>query len=259
MPERTSLAALVLAAMPAAAQLAPVPLAPVPQHQRDEAHQAYQRGEERMQAESFEEAVRHFRTAIGLDPMHWLAHYSIGQAQMALKRYPEAIQAYLSCRDVFTSLGSLDVAAQNTLEKVRDDEIRELKDSLLRVQQGKIKTGSTFSLEVQIQERLRVLEGARLRGKEHNVAVPAGVMLGLGSAYFRANHMAEAQAAFLEAVAIDPKLGPAHNNLAVMYMMAGRFEEAREEVRRAEKAGTRVADAFKEELERRARESLSTQ
>jgi hypothetical protein len=44
-----------------------------------------------------------------------------------------------------------------------------------------------------------------------------------------------------------------------MYMMAGRFEEAREEVRRAEKAGTRVADAFKKELERRARESLSTQ
>ena len=156
MPERTSLAVLLLAAMPAAAQLSPVSLSIIPEHQRDEAHQAYQRGEERMQVESFEEAVHHFRTAIRLDPMHWLAHYSMGQAQMALKRYPEAVQAYLSCRDVFTNLGSLDVAAQNTLEKVRDDEIRGLKDSLLRVQQGKIKTGSTFSLEVQIEDRLRV-------------------------------------------------------------------------------------------------------
>jgi Flp pilus assembly protein TadD len=80
-------------------------------------------------------------------------------------------------------------------------------------------------------------------------------MLGLGSAYFRSGQRAEAQAAFLEAVEIDPKLGPAHNNLAVMYMMGGDFAQAKEEVRRAEKAGTRVSDAFKQELERRARES----
>jgi hypothetical protein len=40
-----------------------------------------------------------------------------------------------------------------------------------------------------------------------------------------------------------------------MYMMSGDFAKAKEEVRRAEKAGTRVSDAFKQELERRARES----
>ena len=71
--------------------------------------------------------------------------------------------------------------------------------------------------------------------------------------------LAEALTAFQEAVAIDPKLGPAHNNLAVMYMMDGRFDEAKAEVKRAEKAGTRVADSFKQELERRARESAKPQ
>jgi Tfp pilus assembly protein PilF len=242
-------AVFVLAAVPAAGQ--PSSLA---QHQRDEAQQAYQRGDDLMQRESFEEAVLHFRTAIGLDPMHWLAHYSLGQAQMALKHYPEAVQAYLSCRDVFVAFASLDVTEQNTLEKVRADEIRELEDSLLRVQQGKIKTGSPLSLEVQIQERLRVLEGARMRGKEKIVTVPAALMLGLGSAYFRSGQMAEAQAAFEEAVEIDPKLGPAHNNLAVMYMMTGRFGDAKDAMRRAEKAGTAVSASFKQELERRVRE-----
>lgn len=249
MSELPLLAAFVIALAPPAAQTSGVE-----RQRRDEAQQAYQHGQEQMQRESFEEAARHFRTAIALDPTHWLAHYGLGQSQMALKRYPEAVQAYLSCRDVIVDFAMLDATQQNTLEKLREDEIRELQDSLRRVQQGKIKTASPQGLEVQLQERIRVLEGARLRGKEQVLNVPAGLMLGLGSAYFRSGQMAEAQAAFLEAVEIDPKLGPAHNNLAVMYMMGGRFEEAREEVRRAEKAGTRVPDAFKQELERRAGE-----
>ena len=78
-----------------------------------------------------------------------------------------------------------------------------------------------MGLAVQLQDRLRVLEGARMRGKENVVTVPAGLMLGLGSAHFRSGQRAEAQAAFQEAVKIDPKLGPAHNNLAVMYMLTG--------------------------------------
>jgi tetratricopeptide (TPR) repeat protein len=236
--------------------------APPPSVERarlDEAQQAYQRGQERMQSESFEEAARHFRTAIALDPMHWLAHYGLGQAPMALKHYPEAVKAYLSCRDVFVGFASLDAWQQNSLEKNREDEIREVRDTLLAVQQGKIKGSRpgaiNASLEVQLQERLRVLEGARMRGKERVVAVPGALMLGLGSAYFRSGQMAEAEAAFLEAVKIDPKLGPAHNNLAVMHMMSGRFEEAEQEVRRAEKAGTPVSDTFKRELARRAKEA----
>lgn len=256
MPKVALLAAFVLGVVPVAAQTSGVvETLGLERQQRDQAQQAYERGQELLQSESFEEAVVYFRRAITLDPMHWLAHYSLGHAHMALKRYTEAIQAYTSCRDVFVSFAHLDASEENTMEKLREDEIREVRDSLLRVQQGKIKTGSPLSLEVQLQDRLRVLEGARLRGKEHKVVVPAGLMLGLGSAHFRAGQMAEAQASFLEAVEIDPKLGPAHNNLAVMYMMNGRYDDAKEAVRRAEKAGTRVADAFKQELERRARDS----
>jgi tetratricopeptide (TPR) repeat protein len=252
MLQESLVAAFILAAVPAT-----VPTPSAPQAQLDEAQRAYERGQELMQRESFEEAARQFRAAITLDPKHWLAHYGLGQAHMALKRYPEAVKAYTSCRDVFLSFASMDASQENALERIREDEIREVKDTLLLVEQGKVKTSSgnlPLSLEVQLQERLRFLEGARLRGKEQVVKVPAGLMLGLGSAHFRSGDMAQAQAAFVEAVEIDPKLGPAHNNLAVMYMLSGRFEEARQEVRRAEKAGTPVAETFKKELERRARE-----
>jgi tetratricopeptide (TPR) repeat protein len=244
------LVALILAA-------APAPTPSVDRAQLEAAQQAYHRGQDLMQGESFEEAAGQFRTAIALDPMHWLAHYGLGQAQMALKNYAGAVQAYRSCRDVFSSFASLDATEHNVLERRREDEIREVKEQLLRVERNAVRNASgrpDLSVEVQLQERLRVLEGARMRGKERIVTVPAELMLGLGSAHFRSGQMAEAQAAFLEAVKIDPKLGPAHNNLAVMYMLNGQFDEAKQALARAEKAGTRVPDAFKRELDRRARE-----
>ena len=248
MLEAPVLVAFVLAAVPVAVQPSRAAKSTF-----DEAQHAYERGLQMMQGESFEEAIPHFRTATTLDPMHWLAYYAMGQAQMSLKRYPDAVQAYRSSREAFLKYASLDATQHDAMERSREDEIRELKDQILFVQQGKVKGGGNLSLEVQLQERLRVLEGARMRGKENVVTVPAGLMLGLGSAHFRAGQLPEAQAAFQEAVKIDPKLGPAHNNLAVMYMMNGQFEEAKQAVKRAEKAGTRVPEAFKQELERRAK------
>jgi Flp pilus assembly protein TadD len=42
--------------------------------------------------------------------------------------------------------------------------------------------------------------------------------------------------------------GEIHNNLAVVCMVTGRYDEAEREVQLAEKAGFRVSPAFKEEL-----------
>lgn len=247
MLEKHLVGALILVAAPAMSQTTTGALV-----RSEEAQRIYEHGQDLMQREAFEDAAAQFRAAIRLDASHWLAHYGLGQSQMSLKRYPEAVKAYLACRDVFVNFASLDLSQQNTLERAREDEIRQTQDELLQVQQGKVKGGSTHSLEVQLQERLRVLEGARMRGKERVVAVPAELMLGLGSAYFRSGQLGEAESSFVEAAKIDPKLGPAHNNLAVMYMMSGRFDDAKNAVKRAEKSGMRVSDAFKQELDRRA-------
>ena len=219
---------------------------------RQEAAKAYRRGEALMREESYEEAAAHFRTAVKLDPLMSIAHYSLGQSQMALKHYPEAVEAYQGCRETFERIASLGTQEKNAIEKAREDEIRELKDSLLRVQQGKIK-GNTLALEVGIQERLRVLEGSRMKGNEERLGVPAEVMLALGSAYFRSGQLVEAEPAYKEAVQTDPKLGPAYNNLAVIYMLSQRYPEAKDALQRAEKSGFIVNPALKNDLESRAR------
>ena len=50
---------------------------------------------------------------------------------------------------------------------------------------------------------------------------------------------------------MKPRLGEARNNLAVVYMMMGRLEEAHNEMKAAEQAGYRVNPQFKADLQKR--------
>jgi tetratricopeptide (TPR) repeat protein len=225
----------------------------VSEQDRGEAQRAYRDGVELMRAESYPAAVERFQAAIKLDPVLWTAHYGLGQAHMALKEYPDAVRAYLGCRTAFERLADLGMEERAALDKAREDETRELKDSLHRLRSGQLKVSASriTMMEVQLEDRLRFLESSRSLGREHLVQVPAELMLALGSAHYRAGQTAEAEAAYVAAVKADAKLGAAHNNLAVIYMLTGRLEEAAEAVRRAEKAGLKVSPAFKDDLERR--------
>jgi NAD(P)-dependent dehydrogenase (short-subunit alcohol dehydrogenase family) len=63
-------------------------------YQRQEALRHYRAGLDAMQAESWDAAAAEFKMAIRLDPLLTLAHYGLGQTQMAVKRYPEAVTAF---------------------------------------------------------------------------------------------------------------------------------------------------------------------
>ena len=103
---------------------------------------------------------------------------------------------------------------------------------------------------VRIEERIRLLENMRLSGREI-IRVPAEVHLALGSAYFRQDKLEEAEGAYTLAVRENDKLGAAHNNLAVIYMLTGRLPQSRAAVDAAERAGFRVDPRFKADLQAR--------
>jgi len=64
--------------------------------------------------------------------------------------------------------------------------------------------------------------------------------------------MADAEREYRAAIAVDPKLGEAHNNLAVVCMLTGRFADAEQEIKAAEKSGFRVNPQLKEDLQKAA-------
>jgi tetratricopeptide (TPR) repeat protein len=116
------------------------------------------------------------------------------------------------------------------------------------------RTGANVDAKVrrEMHYEKMLLEMAERSG-EDELRVPAEVYLGLGSAHFRQSHLAEAEDAYREAVRLNPELGAAHNNLAVICMQTNRFDEARTEIAAAEGAGFPVSTQFKRDLEERAR------
>jgi tetratricopeptide (TPR) repeat protein len=222
------------------------------QQRREEARKHYRAGEEYMLSEAFEGAEREFKTATELEPGFVLAHYGLGQARMALKRYAPAVEAYTACRDLIQREASLDRRGKAEMDRRRRDEIQELEESLVRVRIGHIKGARPDGhQQIALEQRISVLKDQQMRGDHGATRVPAEVSLGLGSAYFRLGRHQPAEENYRAAIAVDGKMGAAHNNLAVVYMLTGRFDEATREIRAAEKAGFTVSSQFKHDLKQR--------
>jgi tetratricopeptide (TPR) repeat protein len=233
--------ALTLVAANAFAQLAS-------DQDRREALQHYRAGQEFMSAEQFEKAAEAFQQAIAKDRLLTLAHYGLGQAHMSLRRFASAVQAFTGCREAFRELHRLQEVDRVNVERRREDEIRELRDSVRRVRTGQIK-GATPMMADRLENRIDELQRQR---SSLNAAfqTPAEVSLALGSAYFRGGQLEDAEREWKAAVQANSKMGEAHNNLAALYAMTGRKAEAESAVKAAEKAGYRVNPRLKEDIKR---------
>ena len=209
-------------------------------------------GEELMRAEQFEKASNEFSSAVKLDPLLTIAHYELGQAHMSLKRYVEAVHAYVGCREAFRQIAGLIVSNDVVMDNRREEEIRELRDSIRRFQSGQIKTAyrDPSLMVAKLEQRIADLERTKQRGTI-GFETPAEVSLALGSALFRNGQREEAEIEWKAAAEVNPKLGEAHNNLAVIYMQTGRLDEADAELKLAEKNGFRVNPQFKDDLKSR--------
>jgi Flp pilus assembly protein TadD len=208
-------------------------------------------GQENQRAEKWDLAEREFQTAAELEPPLEMAHYGLGQVYMATKRYPAAVQAYLACRRAFQSnvahAAGNDLAAQRRL----DDQIQALEEERTLLNTGRVKS-MLSSGPVELDRRIADLRSRRFHDATGVPPVPTWISLALGSAYFRAAAMADAEREYRATLAVDPKLGEAHNNLAVVYLLTGRLADAEQEIKAAERAGFRVNPQLKEDLKKAA-------
>lgn len=209
------------------------------------AQQHYKAGVELMTAEKWDEAADRFKAAVEIDPLMAMAYYNLGQCRMNTKRYVEAVVAFQDCRSAFERLSSVSQNEREERERQRRDEINELRDDLNRLKY--VKNAGT-GVAIQMEDRLRQLESMQNKDRAGDAAVPAGVYLALGSAYFRQGKVEDAEREYLQAIKQDAKLGAAHNNLAVIYLMTGRPNEAENAMKLAEKNGFRVNPALKDDV-----------
>ena len=215
---------------------------------RRQALDHYRSGQDLMVAERYQQAADEFTAAIALDPLLTLAHYGLGQANMALKQYPAAVRAFVACREAYEQIAVLRIRNTAESERRRTDEINELKDSINRIRTGQIKNASPGQAE-RMEARVNDLERTR-RTSADRMQIPAELSLALGSAYFRNGQREDAEREWKAAVSVNDRLGEAHNNLAALYAMSGRKKEAEAAVRAAERARFRVNPQLKADIDR---------
>ena len=215
-----------------------------------EAEKHYQNGQDFMGREAFEQARRAFERALESEPQFYMAHYGLGQAHLAQKSYPAAIEAYSRCRETVRKLNSSIQREQIRAEQRREDDLREA-ERILSQLRSRAQTSPTVQTDIyRTEARIETLQQSKMRGQDQRFEVPPGLYVGRGSAYLRTGQLEDAEKAYESAVKADGGLGEAHNNLAFVYFKTGRYELATEQIRLAEKAGVRVHPQFKKDVDK---------
>jgi tetratricopeptide (TPR) repeat protein len=233
----------------------------VPEPERAHAQDSYRVGRDLVLAERWSEAEDPLTAATRLDPLLPEAHYALGQAVMALKRYPEAVAAFSRARDAFSCAAS--GPARREAERRLDEEMASIRDSLRGMEMERHKLSGVLWREMNRETPLTLAESGRLvqqveahlaelqRWRTRGGGPPPEVFLALGSAHFNAGAMEDAERAYRKALELDNHSGDAHNNLAVVLMLTSRPAEAEREVKLAEKAGIPVSPRLKDEIRKR--------
>jgi tetratricopeptide (TPR) repeat protein len=219
---------------------------------RQRALPMYREGWTFMRAESWAEAAKAFQQAIDLDPQFEDAYYSLGRASMGLKRYDAAIEAYRKCESLYREMSARQFSNSQDAQRYRQDRITEIDESIRQLQSGQLTQTVSERLR-QLQEQRRQIQQNMSRGTNVSVTatVPAFVPLALGSAYFRAQRLDEAEQSYKLATQIDPKAGEAWSNLAVVYFETNRLDDAEQAIKSAERAGFKVHPGLKDDIKKK--------
>jgi tetratricopeptide (TPR) repeat protein len=222
---------------------------------RVEALRHYRLGQDSLRSEHYDDAEKEFQAASKLDPSLELAPYGLGQVYMATKRFHPAIAAYGKCRDVIHANAVAAAGDELAYQRRINDSITALEDERrLLSQPGKSgrngPSPAAVNNERTLGMRIQALKDAKHRAIGGPEPTPAWISLALGSAYFRTDALPDAEREYRAAIEVDPKLGEAHNNLAVVYLQTGRHAEADAEIKAAEKSGFRVNPQLKEDVKK---------
>ena len=205
-----------------------------------------------MRSEDWAGAAKEFQQAIDIDPRFALAFYSLGRAEMNLRQFPKAIDAYTKCRDLYVTSGGESFTSQLNGTRRLEDQILELNVAKTAAQSaGKSSTQSQNLYIKELSNKISQLEEARDRNQNVviDTSVPYFVPMALGAAYFRSGKLEDAEREFKAAIEENSASGESHSNLAVLYMSTGRIEEANRELKLAEKTGFKVNPQLKQDLE----------
>lgn len=211
-------------------------------------------GWEALRGEQYPAAIKSFQSAIEIRPDYEYAHYGLGRAFLASRRFAEAVIVLERCRELYRSQGSKQFTSVQEAQRYRQDRILEI-DEQIRLLQSARPTAQSLDLARQYDQVRRNLQESirRDHGITIDASVPAWVSLSLGSAYFRSGKLADAEREYKAAIDADRRSGEALNNLAVVYLETQRYDLAHTTLQAAKKTGFRVNPELEKAIREKAK------
>jgi Tfp pilus assembly protein PilF len=235
-------------------KISPPPDDPQARVRRAEAQVAYQQGVDLLYSERYAQAEENLKEALRLDPKLFLAHYALGKTYVALMQYDDAVRSYNACLNVYREAAADSKDRLMTANQYIEDRIRDQEDRKAQLQAA-LSTAATENERMSLKGRIDNIDAGistmkQMRGSHvGSQEPPAEITIALGAAYLRAGKVDDAERAFNDTLRAEPKNGKAHNNLAVICLKKGEFDQAAEHVKAAEKAGVKVHPDLKKEIE----------
>lgn len=209
---------------------------------------ALQQGDKARASESFEKALAVF-------PEFPDAHVGLGHLAMSESRFDDALKSYQRARQGYLSFGGILQGLREQNYRDTQERMKQVRDTIssLGTSSQNARTDPRTEAEItrrltQLQDELRRLEAIEPPRGNAAADPPAEVWFYIGNAQFKLEKYDEARASWETSAQLNPGFAMIHNNLAVIYWKAGRFNDAQTELATAERLGFPVHPKMKEDL-----------
>jgi len=212
-----------------------------------------------MQAGNYGKALEAFARALESSPGFPPAHVGLGHVALAGQDFAGALREYTVARLAYGEFGNalyqIEVGryskAQDQIRSM-NDELRELRNRARGPANEAGLSTTQQNMERTLEQRIQTLQAIPLPTPDADVGPPADVYFHTGNALFRLERYDEARIEWEACAEKNPAFPLVRNNLAVLYLKAGRFDDARRAVAEAERLGMTVNPALKADIERAA-------
>lgn len=214
------------------------------------ANPLYLDGSKQFTKGNLEKAENKLLAALEIMPVHADASFVMAQLQLKRKEFSKALASITAAEKNYSSISKFHaVTYQQYLQDLRQkrqglqEQLGRMEDALRNVspeQKGSVEEAMK-SISLNIQQIDFLLKSPFPEAIE----VPAGYFYIHGNILYQMGMLDDAAARYREALRLDPRLGSAYNNLALVSFSRGRYEEALDCLLRAEGAGVKINPEFK--------------
>ncbi len=213
------------------------------------ASKLYDKGQRALAAGSVEEAREYFDQALERVPGFPEAEIGLGNIAMASGSFEQAYNHYMRAKDGYGDVGEAMLQVRMKRYTAARDQIRQIEDTMRELQSSNRATeGNPASMDLaKYDAQIRQLQAIEPPDPEETGA-PGEIYFYIGNAEFRLGRTNEAILSWEECRDKSPDFPMVYNNLALAYWRAGRIDEARASLIKAEELGFNVHPQFKKDL-----------